>query len=124
MGTKVFKLIKGMFSILIYDFKYDPDLIRVINIDIEVAADEGFPDIRKADKEINAITLEFNGQYVALGCQPYTPKADNVEYILCKDEANLLMRFLDCWRAIDPDVITGWNVEGFDIPYIINRIKK
>jgi DNA polymerase elongation subunit (family B) len=103
-------------------FKYDADLIRVINVDIEVAADEGFPDIRKADKEINAITLEFNGQYVALGCQPYTPKADNVEYILCTDEANLLMRFLDCWRAIDPDVVTGWNVEGFDIPYIINRM--
>jgi DNA polymerase elongation subunit (family B) len=102
--------------------EYDATQVRTVYIDIEVAADEGFPDITKADKEITAITLEFNNNIVAIGCQPYTPKEENVKYIQCNDEAHLLMKFLDCWRAIDPDVVSGWNVEFFDIPYIVNRV--
>lgn len=102
---------------------YDPELIRVVNIDIEVAADEGFPDIQEATKPINAIGFEFKKQYVVLGCQDYTPKRDDVKYIKCNDEAHLLMKFLDCWRAIDPDVVTGWNIEFFDIPYLVNRMR-
>ena len=104
------------------DLEYDSSMIRTVYIDIEVAADEGFPDITKADKEITAITLQFNDQIVAIGGQPYTPKQDNVKYIQCDNEAMLLMKFLDCWRAIDPDIVSGWNVEFFDIPYIVNRI--
>ena len=106
------------------ELKYDPELIRVVNIDIEVAADEGFPDIQAAEKPINAIGFEFKKQYVVLGCQDYTPKRDDVKYIKCDSEAHLLMKFLDCWRAIDPDVVTGWNIEFFDIPYMINRITR
>jgi DNA polymerase elongation subunit (family B) len=104
--------------------KYDADTVRTVYIDIEVAADEGFPDIQKADKEITAITLQFKDQIIAIGGQPYTPKQENVKYIQATDEANLLVRFLDCWQAIDPDIVSGWNVEFFDIPYIINRITR
>ena len=104
--------------------KYDADTIRTVYIDIEVAADEGFPDIQKADKEITAITLQFKDQIIAIGGQPYTPKQENVKYIQATDEANLLVRFIDCWTAIDPDIVSGWNVEFFDIPYIINRITR
>ena len=85
---------------------YDATQVRTVYIDIEVAADEGFPDIVKAEKEITAITLEFNDSIVAIGCQPSNPKADNVKYIQCNDEAHLLMKFLDCWRAIDPAVVS------------------
>ena len=106
------------------EIKYDPELVRVVNIDIEVAADEGFPEVSKAEKPINAIGFEFRGQYVVLGCEEYTPKRKDVKYIHCENEANLLMRFLDCIRAIDPDVFTGWNIEFFDIPYLINRMTK
>ena len=105
------------------DVPYNPDLIRTINIDIEVAADEGFPDITKADKEITAITFKFRDKIVAIGGQPYTPKRDDVVYIKAENEAQLLMKFLDAYRACDPDIITGWNVEFFDVPYIINRIR-
>jgi hypothetical protein len=48
--------------VFMYDYyngeiNYDPSLVSVVTIDIECAADEGFPDIQKADKEITAITL-------------------------------------------------------------------
>lgn len=104
------------------DVQYDADLIRVLNIDIEVAADEGFPDIQKADKPITAITFKFKDKIIALGGGDYTPTRSDVTYIKCTDEANLLSKFLDAYRAVDPDIITGWNVEFFDVPYIINRI--
>jgi len=106
------------------EVKYDRDIIRTLYMDIEVAADEGFPDIQRADKEVTAIAIKFRDQIIVLGGQPYTPKEDNVKYIECKDEATLLMKFIDCYRAIDPDVLSGWNVEFFDVPYMINRITR
>lgn len=103
--------------------EYDRDLIRVLNIDIEVAADEGFPSIELADKPITAITMKHKDKYWVFGCGEYTVKDDNVKYVKCADEATLIMKFLDVWRQIDPDIVTGWNVEFFDIPYIVNRIR-
>jgi DNA polymerase elongation subunit (family B) len=106
------------------DIDYDVSLISKLNIDIEVAADEGFPSIESADKEITAITMKFGSKYWALGCGDYESCNPNIRYSKCKDEVTLLTKFLDIWRSIDADVITGWNVEFFDIPYIVNRIKR
>ena len=36
----------------------------------------------------------------------------------------LLAIFLTFWEKLDPDIVTGWNIEGFDIPYLVNRISK
>lgn len=104
--------------------KYDVEDIRVVNVDIEVAADEGFPSIDEADKPVTAITMSFRKKFYVFGCGDYNVKQDNVTYVKCETESHLLMKFLDAWRAIDPDVITGWNVEFFDVPYIINRITR
>jgi len=114
------------------DVDYDPKLISTVNIDIEVAADQGFPNIQTADKEITAITMKKDQTYVVLGCGDFNvDKLDpniqqHVKYIKCKDEAELLIRFLDVWRSkgFSPDLVTGWNIETFDIPYIVNRIKR
>ena len=114
------------------DIDYDPRLVSIVNIDIEVAADQGFPNIQSADKEITAITMKKNDMYVVLGCGEFDITKldpaiqDKVKYIKCKDESELLYKFLEVWRskAFTPDVVTGWNVEFFDIPYIVNRIKR
>lgn len=108
------------------NIEYDPSIISVVNIDIEVAADQGFPDIASANKAITAITMKKNDTFVVLGCGEFTTDDSNVKYIKCKDEVELLIKFLDVWRSkqFSPDVVTGWNVEFFDIPYIINRIKR
>lgn len=114
------------------EIDYDPKLVSKVNIDIEVAADQGFPDIQTADKEITAITMKKNDMYVVLGCGEFdiTKLPEDVQpkvkYMNCKDEAELLLKFLDIWRSkwFSPDIVTGWNVEFFDIPYIVNRIKR
>ena len=106
------------------EIDYDPALVSVVSIDIEVAADEGFPDIYRADKPVTAISVRKNGKSVVLGCGKYTSKSKDVTYVECVDEKNLLGIFLNLMNHPDwtPDVITGWNVEGFDIPYLYNRI--
>jgi len=108
------------------DIDYDPKIISKVNIDIEVAADQGFPHPSTAEKEITAITLQKNETYIVLGCGEFTTTDENIKYLRCKDEVELLTKFLDIWRskAYAPDVVTGWNIEGFDIPYLVNRIRR
>ncbi len=111
---------------------YDPKTISIVNIDIEVAADEGFPNIETADKEITAITMKKGDVYAVLGCGVFDVSKlpddvrSKVKYLKCKDESELLLKFLDLWRSdwLSPDVVTGWNIEFFDIPYIVNRITR
>ena len=108
---------------------YDPDQISVVSVDIECAPDEGepdaFPDIATADQPITLVTLRRRGRSVTFGCEPYTDGKLNVQYVLCRDERELLLNLLLAWNHPDwaPDVATGWNVEFFDVPYLVNRIR-
>lgn len=108
------------------ELKYDPSLISVVTIDIEVAADDGFPNIQTAEKEVTAITLRKNDATIVFGCGKFKSVSDNITYIKCKTEYDLLGKFLTVWQSkqFAPDVITGWNIEFFDIPYMVNRITK
>ena len=117
--------------LFIYDYyrgeiKYDPSQISVCNIDIETAVDGGFPDISLAQNEITAITISRNGKKTSFGCGDYVEHKPGVKYYKCADEAALLDSFLEIWNSSEynPDVITGWNIEFFDIPYLVNRIKR
>jgi len=108
-----------------YGKDFDPDVVKVANIDIEVGSEEGFPDPELANQPVTAITMSVNGHYYVFGVGEYDKKGqDNVSYIDCKGERRLLDVFLDFWERTDADIITGWNVDGFDIPYLINRITK
>lgn len=105
---------------------YDANLIAVTTIDIETDSEGGFPDIATADKQITSITVRRKNKSVALGYFDYTPEREDVTYIKCKDEVDLLNKFILVWRStqFNPDIVTGWNVEFFDMPYTINRITK
>ena len=49
-------------------------------------------------------------------------KAKNKEIIPCKTEKELLAKFLERFRDMDPDIIVGWNSDYFDIPYLYYRM--
>jgi len=108
------------------EVKYDAKQISVVTIDIEIEATGGFPDITVADRPLTAITISKNGQFVVFGYYDFTPTRDNITYVKCRDENDLLNKFINVWRSKQflPDVITGWNVEFFDMPYMINRITR
>jgi DNA polymerase elongation subunit (family B) len=105
------------------DINYDPKLVKIGTIDIECAADEGFPNIQKADKEITAITVRYRGKSFVFGCGEFRTNDPTIIYTKCNDEHQLILQFLNCWQALDLDIVTGWNIEFFDIPYLVNRIK-
>ena len=105
---------------------YDPSKIRVFTIDIETAAENGFPDIESADQEILLISVKdsFTGLYHVWGSKPFTNKHSDVSYTQCAHEQELLQKYLAWWIENYPDVITGWNVQLFDVPYICNRLAR
>tara|TARA_R110001606_G_scaffold108965_11_gene234455 strand:- start:6309 stop:7997 length:1689 start_codon:yes stop_codon:yes gene_type:complete len=49
-------------------------------------------------------------------------KTDNKEIIPCRTEVELLGKFIEKFREIDPDIIVGWNSDYFDVPYLYYRI--
>tara|TARA_R110000796_G_scaffold212002_2_gene328165 strand:- start:2180 stop:4702 length:2523 start_codon:yes stop_codon:yes gene_type:complete len=121
-----------------HEIKYDPTLVKVANIDIEVASDDGFPEPEKAEREVQSIALKYfglptvyvwalkaGGKYDPTKTQLDMDPSDIV-YIECGGEVDLLLKFLQFWNASDtsPDVVTGWNVRMFDIPYLVNRVEK
>lgn len=126
-GVEIYGLDKFAYT-FINDFypgtvDFDPSQINIGNIDIETESEGGFPNIATADQPVTAITIKCKDKIVALGCGDFNPP-DHVTYIQCMNESQLLLKFLDAWNAMDLDIITGWNVEFFDIPYLVNRITR
>ena len=105
---------------------YDTSKIRIFNIDIETAAENGFPDIESADQEILAISIKdsYTGRIIVFGARPFDNKDSEVDYMHFRTEESMLTAFLGYWNENCPDVITGWNVQLFDIPYIARRIDR
>jgi len=107
--------------------------IRTAIIDIEVTAPE-FPDPVAAKYEIDAITLHdsIDDVYYSWGLQPWASRkselppevVEKVKYRECPTEKELLAHFIMHWKAACPDVISGWNSDGFDIPYLYQRLLK
>jgi DNA polymerase elongation subunit (family B) len=103
---------------------WDISHINISFIDIEVGSENGFPDPYRATEPITAIAIkELNGGMKVYGCGDYNNNDEDVTYIKCRDEYDLCKKFLQDWSDNTPDVITGWNIEFFDIPYIINRFR-
>ena len=105
---------------------WDIDQILIVTIDIEVQCENGFPNVRIAEEEMLSITIKNhqNKKIVVWGIGEFSTNRDDVTYIQCESETHLFKEFLVFWEKHQPDVITGWNTEFFDIPYICNRIKK
>lgn len=104
--------------------EYDFDSLVIDYIDIEVASDNGFPTPELANEEVTAITIKHKEKYYVYGCGPYKPEKDDVVYQKCDDERDLLLTFLNDWQRFYPDIVSGWSISTFDVPYLINRITK
>ncbi len=106
--------------------QFDIKKIRLVTIDIEVAAESGFPDVENVAEELLLISLQdyATKKVTTFGSRPFVNKDPNVTYILCDDEVHLLRSFLAYWRKNLPEVITGWNSQMYDIPYLAGRINR
>ena len=110
------------------DINWDMEQIKVFTIDIETATESGFPDIRSASEEILLITVKDlqKKTVITFGYSPtgdkYTNSRDDVTYQAYTSELAMLKDFMVWWQQNYPDIITGWNTDFFDVPYLINRI--
>jgi len=108
------------------EIKYDVSMIRVFTIDIETGAENGFPNVEDADQDILAISIKDSNtnRITVFGAKPFKNEMSNVDYMHFDTETGLLKAFLHWWSSNYPDIITGWNVQLFDIPYILKRIER
>lgn len=86
----------------------------------------GFPDPKTASAEILSISCKVFGrdERITFGTKKSKRKPHkDSKYVECNNERSLMNYFLQYWQDTSPDIITGWNIDGFDIPYIVNRIK-
>lgn len=102
--------------------------IKTSIIDIEVASENGFPQVEQASEEITAISVMdyHTKKIVTYGCGEYIhdPKIGDVVYKKARNERDLLQTFLTDWSENYPDIVSGWNIQLFDLPYLVNRIVK
>ena len=107
------------------DFSKHP--LKVCFLDIECPGnnDSGFPEPETASEVINLLTCydSLSKKYVSFGLKSTNLKRDDLIYYHCKSEHDLLKKFINYFADDYPDVLVGWNSSGFDVPYLINRIK-
>ena len=106
--------------------KFDIDKVKLATLDIEVASENGFPDVESAAEEILLITLQdySSKEIITWGKGPFNLKQGNHYYKQFNNEYDLLNDFIHWWMDNTPEVITGWNSKLYDIPYIVRRLDR
>ena len=112
----------------------DAPKLNVAWFDIEVDFDpeRGYASPEDAFMPITAIAvyLQWMQTMICLAIPPKTLSMEEAKRqveefpntMLFDNEADMLDTFLDLIQ--DADVLSGWNSEGFDIPYTVNRVTK
>jgi DNA polymerase elongation subunit (family B) len=110
------------------EIKFDTSKIKIATLDIEVASENGFPDVESAAEEVLLITIQdyATKQIRTWGRGPFNNKQKNVLYKGFRTEYELLNDFINWWMIEEntPEVVTGWNSELYDIPYLVRRIDR
>ena len=106
--------------------EFDTSKINLVTIDIEVSSEYGFPTVEECAEEMTAISIQdYNTKEITVwGVGDYRMHQDNVTYNRCWSEHELLSQFLQWWVENTPDVVTGWNCQLYDIPYLARRISR
>jgi DNA polymerase elongation subunit (family B) len=110
------------------EIKFDISKIKLMTLDIEVASENGFPDVESAAEEVLLITIQdyTTKKIRTWGLGPYTNRQKNVTYRQFSTEYDLLNDFISWWMIEEnaPEVVTGWNIQLYDIPYLVRRIDR
>ena len=108
------------------EIQYDTSQLKIYTIDIETSSENGFPNIADTSEEILCLTVKdfTTKKLIVWGTREYENSRDDVEYRVFWKEDEMLKNFLAWWAENTPDILTGWNVKLFDVPYICRRIDR
>lgn len=104
------------------EIDYNFSNLKVAFLDIETECENGFPDPNRAEEKVIVITIGCGGIYHCFALGKAVPHQKNVKLYEYDNEDEMLQAFIDFWRSEDYDIVTGWNTQLFDIPYLVNRI--
>ena len=104
------------------EIDYNFSNLKVAFLDIETECENGFPDPNRAEEKVIVITIGCEGIYHCFALGKAVPHQKNVKLYEYDNEDEMLQAFIDFWRSEDYDIVTGWNTQLFDIPYLVNRI--
>jgi len=106
--------------------EYDTTQLKVYTIDIETTSENGFPNVGETAEEILCLTIKdfTSKKLIVWGTREYQHSRDDVEYRVFWKEEDMLKDFLAWWAQNTPDILTGWNVKLFDVPYICRRVER
>ena len=107
------------------EIDYDMKQMKIFSMDIEVACENGFPNVEEAAEEMLCITIkDMNTKEVFVwGTREFNPP-EGVEFFVFWTEQEMLNHFVRWWAENTPDVLTGWNVNLYDVPYICRRVNR
>lgn len=108
------------------ELEFNKHPIKTMFIDIETYSPDTFPDIINANHTVNVITIydSLSDKFITWGLKEYNNTQDDVTYVKCEDEKDLFKAFIQHLELDYPDILSGWNSEFFDIPYIVNRCRR
>lgn len=106
-----------------YDIEYDFNDLRIGFVDIEVESDTHYSTIANPNQPIILIQLLYKDTYYIFGTEVYETYDNNVKYIKCKNEVDLLKKFVQVFVKFDFDIISGYNSGFYDIPMMYSRMK-
>ena len=106
--------------------EYDSTQLKVYTIDIETTSENGFPSVTEVSEEILCLSIKdfTSKKLIVWGTREYQHSRDDVEYRVFWKEEDMLKDFLAWWAQNTPDILTGWNVKLFDVPFICRRIER
>ena len=101
---------------------YSMKTLKVGYIDIETTSENGFPQVTNPQEKVNVITLAVEDRTYVFGLGDFQIDDPDIIARRYDDEVDLMLEFLEVWKKEDVDIITGWNVKFFDIPYLYARM--
>jgi DNA polymerase elongation subunit (family B) len=118
------QVLLDMFSEHVDDPEFSKFPLKIAYLDIEAVDANEFSSPEDAKTPINVITVydSYNKIYNVWGLKPFHTEDKDVVYKHIPNEEDLLFDFINYMEKERFDVVTGWNIQGYDIPYLINRI--
>ena len=115
------------------ELRFNKDDINICYLDIEVSTRGKFPTAEKAEFPVNVVTVNFSksSEYYTFALNRDIKEETkekllnhNCKYINCRTESELIDNLFRTIGSNNVDILTGWNCDGYDIPYLVNRASK
>ena len=105
------------------EIDYNVNQMKVYALDIEVQCENGFPDVEAAAEEMLSITIKdmVSKKFYIWAVRDFN--TDHKKFVF-DTEREMLAHFIEWWVKHTPDILTGWNVNLYDVPYIARRVNR